>query len=148
MKKRIFVVDDDSEIRESLGKLLRTEGYDVMLADDGQDSIKKFSTKPVDLVLLDLSLPDSTGWDVFGILTTLNRALPIIIITGRPDQEKLARAAGAAAIMEKPLDVPRLLKTIAELVVNGTEARLKRVAALPPGVINRPRTNRGLSDAG
>jgi DNA-binding response OmpR family regulator len=130
MKNRILIVDDDEQIRESLGKVLRTEGYKVMLAADGQEGIGIFDTRRIDLVLLDLNLPGNGGWEVFGALTSSNPFLPIIIITGREDQQDLAILAGVGALMEKPLDVPLLVKTIAEMVAEESETHLKRLAGL------------------
>ena len=57
MKKRILVVDDDPQIRESLRKVLRAEGYEVVLAADGQQGIERFDTERMDLLLLDLNMP-------------------------------------------------------------------------------------------
>jgi two-component system, OmpR family, KDP operon response regulator KdpE len=130
MKQTILVVDDDEQVRESLGKLLRAEGYEVILAADGQKGIAESNKNRIDLVLLDLNLPNNSGWDVFGTLTSFNPFLPIIIITGRQNQRELAMGAGVGALMEKPLDVPLLLKTIAELIAEESETHLKRLAGL------------------
>ena len=130
MKKKILVVDDDPQIRESLRKVLRAEGYEVVLAADGQEAIEKFNSERIDLLLLDLNLPDNSGWDIFGTITSLNPFLPIIIITGRQNQHELATGAGVGALMEKPLDVPKLLRIIAELTAEPAETRLKRLVGL------------------
>lgn len=152
MKKVILVVDDDSQIRESLGKLLRAEGYEVALAADGQEGIHIFDSRPIDLVLLDISLPGNGGWEVFGAITASNPFLPIIIITGREDQQDLATLAGVGALIEKPLNLPELLETIRKLIVEDAETHLKRLVGLhgdfryvPPtdqGKVNRQRESR------
>jgi DNA-binding response OmpR family regulator len=129
-KNRILVVDDDPQIRESLRKVLSAEGYEVALAADGQEGIEQFSTERIDLLLLDLNLPGNSGWDLFGTLTYLNPVLPIIIITGRQNQQQLAAGAGVGALMQKPLDVPRLVQTITELLAESAETRLKRLVGL------------------
>jgi len=130
MKKNILVVDDDSQVRESLRKVLQSEGYEVMLAADGQEGLDQFDSKHVDLLLLDLNLPETTGWDLFERFSSTNPLLPIVIITGRHYQYRLAAAAGVGALMEKPLDVPLLVQTIAALLVEPAEARLKRLVGL------------------
>ena len=130
MKKKILVVDDDPQIRESLFKVLRAEDYEVVLAADGRDGIGKFNTERIDLALLDLNLPDNSGWDTFGTITSLNPLVPIIIITGRENQYEMARAAGVGALMEKPLDVAFLLLTISELLAEPPETRIERLAGL------------------
>lgn len=130
MKKAILVVDDDLQIRESLGKLLRAEGYEVALAADGQAGIDLFDKQRIDLVLLDLSLPGDGGWEIFGAITDTNPCLPIIIITGRENQHELATLAGVGALMEKPLNLPVLLETVSKLIAEAPEARLERLVGL------------------
>jgi DNA-binding response OmpR family regulator len=130
MKRKLLVVDDDPQIRESLRKVLRAEGYEVVLAADGQEAIERSNAERIDLLLLDLNLPGNSGWDVFGTLTSLNPFLPIVIITGRQNQQELAAGAGVGALMRKPLDVPALLQTITELLAESPETRLKRLVGL------------------
>lgn len=130
MKKRILVVDDDAQIRESLGKLMQAEGYEVAMAANGQEGIELFDTKRIDLVLLDINLPGNGGWEVFGALTSSNPFLPIIIITGKENQQDLATLAGVGALMEKPLNVPLLLNTITELITEHPVTHLERLFGL------------------
>lgn len=127
MKKNVLVVDDDASVRKSLGKVLSGTGYSVLEAKDGPEAIKLFETRPIDLVLLDIGLPVESGWDVFERITSQAPILPIIIITGTANQRDTAIAAGVGALMEKPLDVSRLLKTMQELLVESKEARLRRL---------------------
>lgn len=127
MKKNVLVVDDDASVRKSLGKVLSGTGYCVLEAKDGPEAIKLFETRPIDLVLLDIGLPVESGWDVFERITSQAPILPIIIITGTANQRDTAIAAGVGALMEKPLDVSRLLKTMQELLVESKEARLRRL---------------------
>ncbi len=125
--KRILVVDDDAQIRDSLAKLLRLDGYQVILAADHQEARARYDLQGIDLLLLDLNLPEQSGWEIFEWVTFVNPLLPIIIITGQANQYKLAKAAGASALLEKPLKVPVLLQTIAELLAEDPEQRLKRL---------------------
>ena len=66
------------------------------------------------------------GWDTLKWLAEVNPLLPIIIITGRWQQRELAEKAGADALMDKPLNVPRLLQTIRELINEPMESRAQR----------------------
>lgn len=152
MSKKILVLDDDPQVRESLRKVLRAEGYEVALAANAQEGIEKFSAERMDLLLLDLNLPDHSGWDVFGTLTSLNPFVPIVIITGRHEQYELAAGAGVGALIEKPLNVPRLLETVKKLLAEPPVVHLKRLAShitdtrhvpppsLSPGVNQRQST--------
>jgi DNA-binding NtrC family response regulator len=127
VSRTILVVDDEPQIRKSLQKVLRAEGYEVVLAVLYCEAIEQFNTRRIDLVLLDLSLPGSSGWDIFESLTALNPTLPIIIITGHKNQSEFAAAVGVSAFMEKPLRVPLLLKNIAELLEEEPQMRLERL---------------------
>ena len=129
-KAKILVIDDDPQIRESLRKLLKAEGYEVVLAAEGREGIEKFNAEQIDLLLLDLNLAGDNGWDLFERLTSQNPLLPIIIITGRANQQELAAGAGVGALMRKPLDVPVLLQTITDLLAESAETRLKRLVGL------------------
>lgn len=115
MGKKILIVDDESSIREALSKILQVENYEVFPAENGQEAIEKFNTTWIDLVLLDVGLPVKDGWRVLEWLARVNPFLPVIIITGRSHQHESAERLGAAAIMEKPLNVPRLLNLVREL---------------------------------
>ena len=109
MTKRILLVDDDRSIRESLSKILRAENYEVVLGENGQEAIEKHGAERIDLLILDLN-PDTSGvkngWTTLERLVGIKPLLPVVIITGRSNQRAQAEAAGADALMEKPLDVP------------------------------------------
>lgn len=128
MTKKILVVDDESSIREALSKVLHAEDYEVVSAENGQEAIEKFGAEKIDLLLLDLGLPVKDGWGTLEWLARVNPLLPIIIITGRHAQRELAEKAGADALMEKPLNVPRLLQTIRELINEPMERRAQRAS--------------------
>ncbi len=127
MKKKIMVLDDDEQIRRSLLKLLQTEGYEVRLAAEGQEALEQLGRERVDLLLLDLNLPVRSGWEIFERVTSANPLLPIIVITGKEKQVGMAMAAGVGALMEKPLSIPLLLKTITALLAEPPDKRLKRL---------------------
>ena len=128
MTKRILLVDDERSIRESLSKILRAEKYEVVLAETSQEAIEKHGAERIDLLILDLNMPVKNGWDTLEWLAEVNPLLPVMIITGRPNQRALAETAGADALMEKPLDVPLLLQTIRELLDEPMESRARRAS--------------------
>ena len=127
MKKRVLVVDDDESVRESLKKVLEGADYEVVLAGDGLEAAIRFESGRIDLVLLDLNLPDQSGWDVFERLTTQYPFVPVIIITGLPNQQRTARAAWVGALFEKPFEVTALLRRMEELLSEPGEVRLERL---------------------
>lgn len=145
-RKKILIVDDDPHVRISLGKVLQEEGYETVLAADGREAIEEYNAKQIDLVLLDLNLPVSSGWDTFGTLTAMDPVLPIILITGMENQAELAADAGVSALMEKPLNVSLLLLTIDDLLAEAPEMRLKRLVGLHNDLRHVPPSLRVLSN--
>ncbi len=127
MRKCVLVVDDDQSIRESLKKVLQVAGYEVVLAADGVEATLRVDPGPIDLLLLDLGLPDQSGWDVLERLRARCPSVPVIIITGLSDQSRTARAAGVAALFEKPVEAAALLKRMEELLTESPEARVRRL---------------------
>ena len=125
---RILVVDDDPSVRAALRDLLDAEGYGVHEAEDGRAAIATVGEKVPHLVLLDLNMPRKDGWATFERLMTIHPALPVIIITARPQQGELARSQGAAGFMEKPLKPELLLHLIEKLLSEDAETRLMRSA--------------------
>jgi len=132
MNKKILVVDDERSIRDALSKVLRAEGYEVVLAENGQDAIEKHDAQHVDLLLMDIGLPVKDGWTALAWLSAVDRLLPVIIITGRWKQSERAAAARADVLMEKPLDVPLLLQIIHELLQEPAETRARRIHEREP----------------
>jgi DNA-binding response OmpR family regulator len=73
-------------------------------------------------------MPEKNGWDTFEKLTLKHPLVPVVIITARSNQLFTALNAGAAALMEKPLDFPKLLATIQDLLTEPIEAQQARIA--------------------
>jgi len=121
-------VDDDPTVRDSLKAVLVAEGYSVVPAENGQQAIDLANKVSVDLVLLDLNMPVKNGWDTFEQLTREHPLIPIIIATALPNQVFTALSAGAGALLEKPMDIPTLLRTVANLLADAPEQNLARLA--------------------
>jgi two-component system phosphate regulon response regulator OmpR len=126
--KAILLVDDDSSVREMVGRVLLGEGYRVLFAANGPDALAIAATVAIDLVLLDLNMPGPSGWDTFERLTSRDPLIAVIVVTARSQQLFTAVNAGVGALLEKPLNIPNLLKTIRELLAESPEARLARLA--------------------
>ena len=133
MKRKILLIDDYAEIPAALSAALSSEGYDVITAKNEREACERLREEHVDLAVLDLKMPVRDGWDVFERLKATHPLLQIIVITAaRSNQYPPAIAAGAAAFMEKPLDLPLLLRTIDDLLVEPVEVRLSRLTARRP----------------
>jgi DNA-binding response OmpR family regulator len=129
--EKILLVDDDPGIRVMLSRVLKDAGYGVECASDGSEALERAKSEKVDLVLLDLNMPGKDGWDTYEQLTSEHPMLPVIIITARPSQQFTALAAGTGALMEKPLDLPKLIMTIRDLLDEPEDVRIARLAGRP-----------------
>ena len=114
-RKRLLLADDLASIRESLGRLLWREGYEVALASTGVELLQRVSAEEFDLVLLDLSMPELNGWEALKRLADLRPALPVIVITAHPHQREWVEPSGACALLEKPFEIDLLLEVIREV---------------------------------
>ena len=121
------MVDDDANIRQSLAEVLRLENFEVRLASDGREAVRRFLEGPPDLILLDLNMPDINGWQAFQIMSEMYPCVPVIVITARPGQARRAAELGIDMLIEKPLDIPELLDAIRRLLARPDNAQLAKV---------------------
>lgn len=115
-RRWILIVDDDTSVRLMLARVLTGEGYGVLTAANGLDALDLSDIARVDLILLDINMPGTNGWETLKQMKA-KRALPsIIIITASPNQEAAAHQAGVEIVLEKPLHFPTLISRIAEVL--------------------------------
>jgi DNA-binding response OmpR family regulator len=126
MKRTILLVDDDPSVREAVGEVLLQEGYTVVALANGRVVLEVVESCHAQLALLDLNLPNESGWEVFQKLTNHFPTLPIIIVTARSNQKFKALAAGVGALLEKPYNFPLLLDVIKRLLEEKPETRIAR----------------------
>jgi len=109
----LLFIEDDRDIRAALRLALEDEGYKVLEANNGASGLKTFSTETVDLVLLDLRLPDLSGFDVCRELRSKS-LVPIIMVTAQTDTHDLVAGleAGADDYVTKPVVAKELAARI------------------------------------
>ncbi|HEY2775672.1 MAG TPA: UDP-3-O-acyl-N-acetylglucosamine deacetylase [Candidatus Binatia bacterium] len=114
MDESILIVDDDSGVRDSIGAVLRDEGFRVRYAADGDEALVRAGEERPDLVLLDVWLPGMDGIQVLEHLRQGHADLPVIVISGHGNIETAVRATklGAIGFMEKPFSIEGLLEAI------------------------------------
>ena len=123
-KIRILLVDDEPSIVKMVGKRLEVEGFEVIIAMDGQDGLKKAQTETPDLMILDLMLPKLNGYEVCTMLKQDARfqKIPVIMFSAKAQEkdEKLGLECGADAYVRKPFKAQELLDQIKTLVPSVT----------------------------
>ena len=119
MGKKILAIDDMKTLRELLGKVLRTAGYEVVEAVDGVDGLEKFASCKPDLVISDLNMPNLDG---IGFVTGARdradgKSVPILILTTETNDnlKQRAKQAGATGWLTKPFNPQRLTKLVDQL---------------------------------
>ena len=125
----ILVVDDDPGIRESLSRELRAAGFATVLASDGREGLDQAKSRAPDLILTDLAMPVSSGFDLISAVRAYSRT-PIIVLSvrgGDPDKIR-ALDLGADDYVTKPFSVAELLARI--------RAQLRRSGAPSPPVLS------------
>src|SRR6202453_4868089 len=107
MKARILVVDDEESIREFLDIMLKKEGYDVTLAEDGKRAQEFLKKKTFDMVISDLQMPNVTGIELLKFVKDMNPDLVFMIITafGTTETAVEAMKLGAYDYITKPFKI-------------------------------------------
>jgi two-component system chemotaxis response regulator CheY len=118
--RSILAVDDSASMRQMVSFTLRSSGYEVIEAVDGQDALDKLGDKQVDLVLTDQNMPRMDGLTLIKQLRVQDRfkRTPILVLTTESSDEmkQAGRAAGATGWMVKPFDPARLLEVIGKVL--------------------------------
>ena len=120
MAKTILAVDDSASIRQMVAFTLKSAGYDVVEAVDGQDGLDKAKAKTVNLVLTDQNMPRIEGLSLVKQLRALpqHKSTPILMLTTESTDQMKAqgKAAGATGWLVKPFDPARLLEVVKKLI--------------------------------
>lgn len=124
-KNKIFVVEDEENLADTIALNLTLEDYDVVVARSGSEALKIFKTQQnsISLVLLDVMLPDINGFDLCREFRQMNTAIPVIFLTAKSQTSDKIEGLklGADDYITKPFDLEELLLRISNLI-----KRLKR----------------------
>jgi len=116
----VLVVDDELSIRRMLGYMLGKTDYTVLMASDGEEALEKLAANPVNVLLLDVAMPNMDGLTLLRHVRAMPdyQALPIIMLTASNDEVKRAKAlnAGANLFLNKLVKPSELLAAINQTV--------------------------------
>ena len=119
MERRVLVVEDSVVIQRLIEICLRPAGFDVLLAGEGRAALDIAREQPVDLVLLDVGLPDVSGWEVLASLRAAEgtKDVTVLMLTGdgRAETERKADELGADAFLTKPFRPNDLREVVVRL---------------------------------
>ena len=131
-KLKILLVDDDPNIRQLVNLYLEKEGFEVAMADRGDEALKLFRESPPNLILLDVMLPGMDGWQVCREVRKTSN-IPIIMLTAKDEtfDKVLGLELGADDYVVKPFDSKEVVARIKAVLRRCTPAE-----AQPDGVIS------------
>jgi len=116
--QRVLIVEDEPELREVLGQVLRGSGYSVHTAEGAEQGIELLDSQQFDLVISDLLMPGGGGKTVLRHAGKLAGPVPVLIVTGRLEAGEVeeAEALGAAGVLHKPLSGREILAAAAGIL--------------------------------
>lgn len=117
----VAVVDDESSVCQALARLLRSAGFNVVTFTQGTAFLNSLESQRPDCVVLDLHMPQISGFDVLARLGKEARRIPVVTITGHdtPDSYQRAMAAGAMAYLRKPADDQTVIDSVVAAIEKG-----------------------------
>ena len=118
IKNSVLIIDDEEDILSSCKNVLEDEDYDVDIAKDYDEALKIFESKKIDLVFLDVWLPNTDGLDILSNIKEKYPKTAVIMMSGHAGVETAVRATklGAYDFLEKPISVSKLLSSCEEVL--------------------------------
>lgn len=120
MAKTVLAVDDSASIRQMVSFTLKSAGYDVVEAVDGQDGLDKAKAKSINLILTDQNMPRMDGLTLIKSLRALPQyaSTPILMLTTESSDamKSQGRAAGATGWLVKPFDPQKLIEVVRKVI--------------------------------
>ncbi len=120
-KKRILHVDDETDILETVNTILENEGFEVVSVDSGKEALKQIKSNNFDLFILDVMMPDMSGWDLFTRIKKLKSDYKVIILSiieVSQSRLKELQAHGISDYITKPFHRDDFVKRIKKIILN------------------------------
>ena len=117
--RKVLLVDDEVGFAELLRDLLEMDGYEVMLAHDGEEGLAKIEASVPDVIISDVVMPRMSGFEMFRKIkaSPATSSIPFLFITGFQDSRVLeeARKVGVFGILKKPVDIEQIESRLKDL---------------------------------
>jgi len=128
-KKRLLLIEDEISLSKVIKLNLEIEGFEVILAFDGEEALNKLSSEYFDLIILDLMLPKVNGLDILQKHRLKNNTVPIIIISAKDTSSDRIKGLkfGADDYLNKPFEIEELLIRILNLIKRIPESKISNV---------------------
>ncbi|KHL92338.1 heme response regulator HssR [Paenibacillus sp. IHB B 3415] len=115
---KILVVEDDKHVRKLMNAVLKREGYDVVTAENGREALEVLEVQHIDLIILDIMMPEMDGYEFAEELKEADNRIPILMATAKqlPEDKKKGFRLGTDDYMTKPVDTEEMLLRIQALL--------------------------------
>ena len=116
---KIMIVDDNPEIVELIKQILLKEGYETKCAYDGKECLEMLKKENVDLIILDVMMPDMSGWDVYNEIKKLNRKIKVVFVSVVEISSERLRSLlndGVSGYITKPFSPKDLVSSIKAII--------------------------------
>lgn len=125
----ILVAEDDKHARKLLETVLRREGYHVFTVENGKKVLEILDSQHIDLIVLDIMMPEMDGYEVASLLRESNFTMPILMVTAKqlPEDKKKGFIVGTDDYMTKPVDIEEMLLRIQALLRRSKIVNEKRL---------------------
>lgn len=141
--RTILVIEDDAAIRRGVADALKFSGFEILSAADGREGMERVSTMSFDLVLLDLILPGTSGFEILAHLQTVRPGVPVIILSARGEEADRVQGLklGADDYVVKPFSVAELLARVQAVLRRSPERQAaQKTLPFPDGEIDFARS--------
>jgi DNA-binding response OmpR family regulator len=124
VKARILVIDDEYVIRTFLSEILSFSGYETDIAASAQEGLTLYEKNSYDLVISDLNLPESSGWEVAKTIKSRTPLIPFILLSGWGIEVEDARLreCGIDRLISKPFQMDEIIEVVNKILIRGTAA--------------------------
>ncbi len=143
-KPCVLVVDDDTQITDALSEYLQNFDYNLKIASTGAEALSKIGDPDIAMVMLDINLPDLSGFDVLGKIKEINSSLPVVMMTGFASTEVAIEAMkmGAYEFITKPFDIEKIASLVNQVLrktphLQGLETFSKEKELIPGDIVGR-----------
>ena len=116
-QQKILIIDDNHDLADGLGMILEDEGYQVVLAYNGEDGIRFFNEGDFDVVFVDVKLPDMSGIEVFQAVHNKKPEVRILMMTGYRVEQLLAEVVdnGDVVVLRKPIEIEHVEEVLVRI---------------------------------
>ncbi len=138
-KKTILIVDDEPDIVENIQAILEPYGYKILTASNGSEALKKISGERLDLIILDILMPQMTGLQFVNTLKESRKDLrnvPIILISARPSMEQFFDRTDVECFISKPFKTEEIISRISKILARQIQKAAPSAPAEPRLSVN------------